>query len=43
MDNGDQCETMERLNYIITKGGPFDIVIIDQLDKMQGSWYVYQR
>jgi len=35
MVNGDQCETMERLNYIITKGGPFDIVIIDQLDKMQ--------
>ena len=26
---------MERLNYILTKGGPFDIVIIDQLDKMQ--------
>jgi replicative DNA helicase len=35
MVNGDQCETMERLNYIITKGGPFDVVIIDQLDKMQ--------
>jgi hypothetical protein len=35
MVDGENCQTMERLNFIISKGGPFDIVIIDQLDKMQ--------
>ena len=35
MINSDKCESMEKLNSIIARSGPFDIVIIDQLDKMQ--------